>query len=89
LFIDELHTLVVRAGAPKGLRMECEAICEAGVWSRRSRAIGATTLNEYRKYTRIFLLFDAAVAAGWFQIVFVGEPMSRIRCDSARTEEKV
>jgi len=67
LFIDELHTLV-GAGAAEGAidasNMLKPALARGGL-----RAIGATTLNEYRKYIEK----DAALERR-FQIVFVGEP---------------
>ena len=67
LFIDELHTLV-GAGAAEGAIDACNMLKPA-LARGELRAIGATTLNEYRKYIEK----DAALERR-FQIVFVGEP---------------
>src|SRR3984957_6314838 len=67
LFIDELHTLV-GAGAAEGA-MDASNTLKPGLARGGSRAIGATTLNEYRKYIEK----DAALERR-FQIVYVGEP---------------
>src|SRR6201746_2904514 len=67
LFIDELHTLV-GAGAAEG-SMDASNMLKPALARGGLRAIGATTLNEYRKYIEK----DAAVERR-FQIVFVGEP---------------
>src|SRR6185437_5218362 len=65
LFIDELHTLVGAAeGAMDASNMLKPALARGGL-----RAIGATTLNEYRKYIEK----DAALERR-FQVVYVGEP---------------
>src|SRR5216110_351512 len=67
LFIDELHTLV-GAGACEGA-MDASNMLKPALARGDLRAIGATTLNEYRKYIEK----DAALERR-FQIVFVGEP---------------
>jgi ATP-dependent Clp protease ATP-binding subunit ClpB len=67
LFIDELHTLV-GAGAAEGA-IDASNMLKPALARGDLRAIGATTLNEYRKYIEK----DAALARR-FQIVFVGEP---------------
>src|SRR5438477_2420837 len=67
LFIDELHTLV-GAGAAEGA-IDASNMLKPALARGELRAIGATTLNEYRKY----LEKDAALERR-FQIVFVGEP---------------
>ncbi|MFZ0798335.1 MAG: AAA family ATPase, partial [Terriglobales bacterium] len=67
LFIDELHTLV-GAGAAEG-SVDASNMLKPALARGELRAIGATTLNEYRKYIEK----DAALERR-FQIVFVGEP---------------
>src|SRR5271155_790861 len=67
LFIDELHT-IVGAGASEG-SMDASNMLKPALARGELRAIGATTLNEYRKYIEK----DAALERR-FQIVFVGEP---------------
>ena len=67
LFIDELHTLV-GAGAAEGA-IDASNMLKPPLARGELRAIGATTLNEYRKYIEK----DAALERR-FQIVFVGEP---------------
>src|ERR1700751_4072239 len=67
LFIDELHTLV-GAGAAEG-SIDASNMLKPALARGELRAIGATTLSEYRKYIEK----DAALERR-FQIVFVGEP---------------
>jgi ATP-dependent Clp protease ATP-binding subunit ClpB len=67
LFIDELHTLV-GAGAAEGA-IDASNMLKPPLARGELRAIGATTLNEYRKYIEK----DPALERR-FQIVFVGEP---------------
>ena len=67
LFIDELHTLV-GAGAAEGA-IDASNMLKPALARGELRAIGATTLNEYRKYIEK----DAALERR-FQIVYVGEP---------------
>jgi ATP-dependent Clp protease ATP-binding subunit ClpB len=67
LFIDELHTLV-GAGASEGA-IDASNMLKPALARGALRAIGATTLNEYRKYIEK----DTALERR-FQIVFVGEP---------------
>src|SRR5882757_2774769 len=67
LFIDELHTLV-GAGAAEG-SMDASNMLKPALARGGLRAIGATTLNEYRKYIEK----DTALERR-FQIVYVGEP---------------
>ncbi|MFZ0793308.1 MAG: ATP-dependent chaperone ClpB [Candidatus Korobacteraceae bacterium] len=67
LFIDELHTLV-GAGAAEGA-IDASNMLKPALARGELRAIGATTLNEYRKYIEK----DAALERR-FQPVLVGEP---------------
>jgi ATP-dependent Clp protease ATP-binding subunit ClpB len=67
LFIDELHTLI-GAGAAEGA-MDASNMLKPALARGQLRAIGATTLNEYRKHIEK----DPALERR-FQIVFVGEP---------------
>jgi len=67
LFIDELHTLV-GAGAAEGA-MDASNMLKPALARGELRAIGATTLNEYRKYIEK----DPALERR-FQPVLVGEP---------------
>ncbi|MDE3104481.1 MAG: ATP-dependent chaperone ClpB [Acidobacteriota bacterium] len=67
LFIDELHTLV-GAGAAEGA-MDASNMLKPALARGALRAIGATTLNEYRKYIEK----DSALERR-FQVVYVGEP---------------
>lgn len=67
LFIDELHT-VVGAGASEGA-MDASNLLKPALARGELHCIGATTLNEYRKYIEK----DAAFARR-FQTVYVNEP---------------
>jgi ATP-dependent Clp protease ATP-binding subunit ClpB len=67
LFIDELHT-VIGAGAAEGA-VDAANLLKPMLARGELRAIGATTLDEYRKHVEK----DAALARR-FQPVFVGEP---------------
>nr|MBL0732126.1 AAA family ATPase [Desulfobacterales bacterium] len=67
LFIDELHTLV-GAGASEG-SMDASNMLKPGLARGTLRCIGATTLNEYKKYIEK----DAALERR-FQPVLVKEP---------------
>ncbi len=67
LFIDELHTLV-GAGAAEG-SMDASNMLKPALARGELRCVGATTLNEYRKYIEK----DAALERR-FQTVYVGEP---------------
>jgi ATP-dependent Clp protease ATP-binding subunit ClpB len=67
LFIDELHTLV-GAGASEG-SMDGANLLKPALARGELHCIGATTLNEYRKYVEK----DAALARR-FQAVFTSEP---------------
>src|SRR6202041_458005 len=67
LFIDELHTLV-GAGAAEGA-MDASNMLKPALARGELRAIGATTLNEYRKYIEK----DPALERR-FQPVQIGEP---------------
>jgi ATP-dependent Clp protease ATP-binding subunit ClpB len=67
LFIDELHTLV-GAGAAEGA-IDASNMLKPALARGELRAIGATTLNEYRKYIEK----DAALERR-FQPVLVAEP---------------
>lgn len=70
LFIDELHT-IVGAGATEG-SMDAGNILKPALARGDLHAIGATTLDEYRKYIEK----DAALARR-FQTVMVSELPSR------------
>jgi ATP-dependent Clp protease ATP-binding subunit ClpB len=67
LFIDEIHT-VVGAGAAEG-SMDASNMLKPALARGELRCVGATTLNEYRKYIEK----DAALERR-FQPVFVKEP---------------
>src|SRR6202022_1980326 len=67
LFIDELHTLV-GAGAAEG-SMDASNMLKPALARGQLRAIGATTLDEYRKYIEK----DAALERR-FQPIFVDQP---------------
>ncbi|MDR0869058.1 MAG: ATP-dependent chaperone ClpB [Planctomycetota bacterium] len=67
LFIDELHT-IVGAGAAEGAA-DAANLLKPALAKGDLRCIGATTLNEYRKYIEK----DAALERR-FQPVYVGEP---------------
>ena len=67
LFIDELHTLV-GAGAAEGA-MDASNMLKPALARGELRAIGATTLNEYRKYIEK----DPALERR-FQPVLIAEP---------------
>jgi ATP-dependent Clp protease ATP-binding subunit ClpB len=67
LFIDELHT-VVGAGAAEG-SMDASNMLKPMLARGELHTVGATTLNEYRKYIEK----DAALERR-FQTVLVGEP---------------
>src|ERR1700677_2522833 len=67
LFIDELHTLV-GAGAAEGA-IDASNMLKPALARGELRAIGATTLAEYRKYIEK----DAALERR-FQVVLVSEP---------------
>jgi len=67
LFIDELHTLV-GAGAAEG-SIDASNMLKPALARGELRCIGATTLNEYKKYIEK----DAALERR-FQPIYVGEP---------------
>jgi ATP-dependent Clp protease ATP-binding subunit ClpB len=67
LFIDELHT-IVGAGAAEGA-VDAANLLKPMLARGELRAIGATTLNEYRRHIEK----DAALERR-FQPIFVGEP---------------
>ena len=80
LFIDELHT-IVGAGAAEGA-VDAANLLKPMLSRGELRAIGATTLDEYRKHIEK----DAALERR-FQPVFVGEPsVSGHDRDPARPE---
>ena len=68
LFIDELHTVVGAGGGSEGA-MDAGNMLKPMLARGELRAIGATTLDEYRKYIEK----DAALARR-FQTVLVSEP---------------
>jgi ATP-dependent Clp protease ATP-binding subunit ClpB len=67
LFIDELHTLV-GAGAAEGA-IDASNMLKPALARGDLRCVGATTLNEYKKYIER----DAALERR-FQQIYVGEP---------------
>ncbi|MCM1323352.1 MAG: ATP-dependent chaperone ClpB [Acetobacter sp.] len=67
LFIDEMHT-IVGAGAAEG-SMDASNLLKPALARGELHCIGATTLNEYKKYVEK----DAALARR-FQTVYVDEP---------------
>ena len=67
LFIDELHT-IVGAGSAEGA-VDAANIIKPALGRGEIRVIGATTLNEYRKYIE-----KVAALERRFQPVTVGEP---------------
>jgi len=67
LFIDEMHT-IVGAGAAEG-SMDASNLLKPALARGELHCVGATTLNEYRKYVEK----DAALARR-FQPVFIPEP---------------
>ncbi len=67
LFIDELHTLV-GAGAAEGA-IDASNMLKPALARGELRCVGATTLNEYRKYVEK----DAALERR-FQPIYVAEP---------------
>ena len=67
LFIDELHT-IIGAGSAEG-SMDASNMLKPQLARGELRCVGATTLNEYKKY----LEKDAALERR-FQQVYVGEP---------------
>jgi ATP-dependent Clp protease ATP-binding subunit ClpC len=70
VFLDEIHTLVgAGGGGGEGGGMDASNMLKPALARGRLRVIGATTLDEYRKYIEK----DAALARR-FQPVQVGEP---------------
>lgn len=67
LFIDELHTLIGAGGAEGAI--DASNMLKPALARGELRCIGATTLNEFRKYVEK----DAALERR-FQQVYVGEP---------------
>ncbi|MEI8354616.1 MAG: ATP-dependent chaperone ClpB, partial [Deltaproteobacteria bacterium] len=67
LFIDELHTLV-GAGAAEGA-MDASNLLKPALARGELHCIGATTLNEYRKYIEKDAAFERR-----FQQIYTGEP---------------
>jgi len=67
LFIDELHT-IIGAGAAEGA-VDASNMLKPSLARGELRCVGATTLNEYKKYIER----DAALERR-FQPVYVGEP---------------
>ena len=75
LFMDELHT-IVGAGAAEGA-VDAANLLKPMLARGELRAVGATTLDEYRKHVEK----DAALERR-FQPVYVGEPTWRTRSPS-------
>ncbi len=69
LFIDELHTVVGAGSTGEGGGLDAANILKPALARGELQAIGATTLNEYRKYIEK----DAALERR-FQPVMVAEP---------------
>jgi ATP-dependent Clp protease ATP-binding subunit ClpC len=69
VFLDEIHTLVGAGGGGDGGGMDASNMLKPALARGQLRVVGATTLDEYRKYIEK----DAALARR-FQPVLVGEP---------------
>ena len=67
LFIDELHT-IIGAGAAEGA-VDASNMLKPPLARGELRCVGATTLNEYKKYIEKDVALDRR-----FQQVYVGEP---------------
>jgi ATP-dependent Clp protease ATP-binding subunit ClpB len=67
MFIDEMHTLVGAGGAEGAI--DASNMLKPALARGELRAIGATTLNEYRKHVEKDAAFERR-----FQQVYVGEP---------------
>jgi len=78
LFIDEFHT-IVGAGAAEGA-IDAASILKPALARGEVRCIGATTLDDYRKYVER----DAALERR-FQPILVEEPLSEEALTSAAT----
>jgi ATP-dependent Clp protease ATP-binding subunit ClpC len=70
LFIDELHTIIGAGGAEGAI--DASNMLKPALPRGELQCIGATTLNEYKKYIEK----DAALERR-FQTIFVGEPNAR------------
>ena len=70
LFVDELHTIIGAGGAEGAV--DAANIIKPALARGQMRLIGATTVDEYRKYIEK----DAALERR-FQSVFVGEPLPK------------
>ena len=68
LFIDEMHT-VVGAGATSGGSMDASNLLKPALTRGQLQCIGATTINEYRKYIKK----DKALERRFRQI-YIGKP---------------
>jgi ATPases with chaperone activity, ATP-binding subunit len=82
LFIDELHT-IVGAGSAEGA-LDASNIIKPALSRGELQCVGATTLNEYRKYIEK----DAALERR-FQTVKVEAPRSKKRSDFERLAPEV
>ncbi|GAA0557200.1 ATP-dependent Clp protease ATP-binding subunit [Paractinoplanes ferrugineus] len=69
VFLDEIHTLVGAGGGGDGGGMDASNMLKPALARGQLRVVGATTLDEYRKYIEK----DAALARR-FQPVLIGEP---------------
>ena len=63
LFIDELHT-IVGAGAAEGA-VDASNMLKPALARGELRCIGATTLDEYRKYVEKDAALETAIPAGY------------------------
>ncbi len=70
LFIDELHTIIGAGGAEGAI--DASNMLKPALSRGELQCIGATTLNEYRKYIEK----DAALERR-FQPIYVEEPVGR------------
>ena len=82
LFIDELHTIIGAGSAEAGA--DAANILKPSLARGDFQAIGATTLNEYRKYIEK----DAALERR-FQPVKVGEPTPSRRLEILRSARQL
>ncbi|MDP3685233.1 MAG: AAA family ATPase, partial [bacterium] len=79
LFLDELHTVVGAGATGEGGALDAANILKPALARGDLQAVGATTLNEYRRYIEK----DAALERR-FQPVFVAEPSAEATIEILR-----